>query len=99
MLLKDSYSSGPQVALVWQTVFAAVYNLFVQQYSHLPELLQDLLSRQYQALNFNGYEGSLTDFNVTFNNVVVCLTFSKFNIDLVDKVNQYFKSLEAVYPL
>ncbi len=48
-------------------------------------------------MNFNGYEGSLTDFNITFNNVVVRLTFSRFNIDPVDKINQYLKSLEAVY--
>ncbi len=38
------------------------------------------------------------DFNATFNNVVARLTFSGFNIDPVDKVNQYLKSLEAVYP-
>ncbi len=39
------------------------------------------------------------DFNATFNNVVARLTFSGFNIDLVDKVNQYLKSLEVVFPL
>ena len=98
ILLKDSCSSGPQAALTWQTVSAAVYKLFVQQYSHSFELLRDSLSRQYQALNFSGYEGSLADFNATFNNMVVRLMFSGLNIDLVDKVNQYFKSLEAVYP-
>src|SRR6266699_441907 len=99
MFLKDSCSSGPQAALTWQTAPTAVYKLFVQQYSHLPELLRDSLSRQYQALNFSSYEGSLTDFNTTFNNVVARLTFSGLNIDLVDKVNQYLKSLKAVFPL
>src|SRR6266566_3341541 len=87
MLLRDSCSFGPQAALAWQTAPAAVYKLFVQQYSHSSELLRDSLSRQYQALNFSGYEGSLADFNATFNNVVARLTFSGFNIDLVDKIN------------
>src|SRR6266699_1290309 len=98
MLLKNNCSSSPQAALVWQTAPATTYKLLVQQYSHSPKLLRDSLSRQYQALNFNGYKGSLTDFNTTFNNVVARLTLSKLNIDPVDKVNQYFKSLEAVYP-
>ncbi len=99
ILLRDSYSSGLQTALTWQTVSATTYKLLVQQYSHLSKLLQDSLSRQYQALNFSSYKGSLTDFNATFNNVVARLTLSKLNIDLIDKVNQYFKSLEAVYLL
>ena len=98
MLLKNSCSSGPQAALTWQTAPAAAYKLLVQQYSHSPELLRDSLSRQYQALNFSGYEGSLADFNATFNNVVARLILSGLNIDPVDKVNQYFKSLETVYP-
>ncbi len=98
ILLRDSYATGPQAALTWQTAPAAAYKLFVQQYSHSPKLLRDSLSRQYQALNFNRYEGSLTDFNATFNNVVARLTLSKLNIDPVDKINQYFKSLEAVFP-
>ncbi len=34
MLLRDSCSSGPQAALVWQTASAVAYKLFVQQYSH-----------------------------------------------------------------
>ncbi len=34
-----------------------------------------------------------------FNNVVARLTFSGLIIDLVDKVNQYLKSLETVFPL
>ncbi len=87
MFLKDSCFSGFQAALVWQTTPATAYKLFVQQYSHSFELLRDSLSRQYQALNFNDYKGSLADFNVTFNNMVARLTFSMFNIDLVDKVN------------
>ncbi len=87
MLLRDSCSSGLQAALTWQIAPAAAYKLFVQQYFYSSELLRDSLSRQYQALNFSGYEGSLADFNATFNNVVVRLTFSGFNIDLVDKVN------------
>ena len=87
MLLRDSCSSGPQTALVWQTASVAVYKFLVQQYSHSFELLRDSLSWQYQTLNFNGYEGSLTDFNATFNNVVARLTFSRFNIDPIDKVN------------
>ena len=99
MLLRDGCTIGPQAALTWQTAPAAVYKLFVQQYSHSPELLRDSLSRQYQALNFNRYEGSLADFNITFNNIVARLTFSGFNIDPIDKVNQYLKSLEAVFPL
>ncbi len=53
----------------------------------------------YQTLNFNGYEGSLADFNTIFNNVVTYLTLSKLNIDPVDKVNQYLKSLEIVFLL
>ncbi len=99
MLLRDSCSSGLQAALAWQTTSATTYKLLVQQYSHSFKLLQDSLSRQYQALNFNDYKSSLTDFNATFNNMVARLTLSKFNIDLVDKINQYFKSLKAVYPL
>ena len=99
MFLRDNCSFGLQAVLIWQTVPAAAYKLFVQQYSHSSELLRDLLFRQYQTLNFSGYEGSLADFNATFNNVVARLTFSGLNIDLVDKVNQYFKSLEAVYSL
>ena len=87
MFLRDSCFSGPQAALIWQTAPAAVYKLLVQQYSHSLELLRDSLSRQYQALNFSGYEGSLTDFNITFNNVVARLTFSRLNIDPIDKVN------------
>src|SRR6266566_401309 len=98
MLLKDSCTTGPQAALAWQTAPATTYKLLIQQYSHSPELLRDSLSRQYQALNFNGYKGSLTDFNATFNNVVTRLTLSKLNIDPVDKVNQYLKSLKAVFP-
>ncbi len=31
--------------------------------------------------------------------MVACLTLSRFNIDLVDKVNQYFKSLKTVFLL
>src|SRR6266699_5844733 len=99
MLLRDSCATGLQAALTWQTAPAVAYKLFVQQYSHSPELLRDSLSRQYQALNFDVYEGSLTDFNVTFNNVVARLTLSKLIIDPVDKVNQYLKSLETVFPL
>src|SRR6266566_6349303 len=99
MLLRDSCATGPQAALTWQTAPAAAYKLLIQQYSHSPELLRNSLSRQYQALNFNGYEGSLADFNVMFNSVMARLTFSGFNIDLVDKVNQYFKFLEVVFPL
>jgi len=99
MLLRDSCTTGPQVVLTWQTVPVATYKFLVQQYSHLPELLRDSLSRQYQTLNFNGYEGSLTDFNVIFNNMVVCLTLSRFTIDFVDKVNQYLKSLETIFSL
>src|SRR6266566_2032832 len=98
MLLKDNCSSSPQTALTWQIAPAATYKLFVQQYSHSPKLLRDSLSRQYQALNFNSYEGSLADFNATFNSVVTRLTLSRLNIDPVDKVNQYLKSLEAVFP-
>ncbi len=56
------------------------------------------MSRQYQTLNFNRYEGSLADFNVIFNNVVARLTLFRLNIDLIDKVNQYLKSLKAVFP-
>ncbi len=37
------------------------------------------------------------DFNVTFNNIMVRLIFFGFIIDLVDKVNQYLKSLETVF--
>ena len=99
MFLKDNCVIGLQVVLAWQTVPVVIYKLFVQQYSHSLELLQDSLSRQYQALNFNRYEGFLMDFNVMFNNVVARLTFSRLNIDLVDKVNQYFKFLEAVFLL
>ncbi len=87
ILLRDSCSSSPQTALIWQTVFATAYKLLVQQYFYSFELLQNSLSRQYQTLNFNSDKDSLTDFNATFNNVVVRLTFSGFNIDLVDKVN------------
>ena len=87
IFLKDNCAIGPQAALAWQTAPVAAYKLFVQQYSHSPELLQNSLSRQYQALNFSSYEDSLTDFNATFNNVVARLTFSKFNIDYVDQVN------------
>src|SRR6266566_9889860 len=83
MLLRDSCVIGPQAVLTWQTAPAAAYKLFVQQYSHSFELLRDSLFRQYQALNFNGYEGFLTDFNVMFNNVVVRLTLSGLIIDLV----------------
>jgi len=99
ILLKDSCTTGFQTALTWQTAPAATYKLFVQQYSHSSKLLRDSLSRQYQTLNFNHYKGSLTDFNATFNNIVAHLTLSKLNIDLIDKVNQYFKSLEAVFSL
>ncbi len=99
IFLRDSCATGLQVALAWQTALAAAYKLFIQQYSHSSELLRDSLSRQYQALNFNGYEGSLADFNATFNSVVVRLMLSGLNIDPVDKVNQYLKSLEAVFPL
>ncbi len=98
MLLRDSCTIGPQVALTWQTAPAAAYKLLVQQYFHSSELLRDSLSRQYQTLNFNRYERSLADFNAMFNNVVACLTLSGLNIDPVDKVNQYFKSLETVFP-
>ncbi len=98
MLLRDSCAIGPQAALTWQTAPTATYKLLVQQYSHSPELLRDSLSRQYQTLNFNRYERSLTDFNTTFNNVVAHLTLSGLNIDPIDKVNQYLKSLEAVFP-
>ncbi len=87
MLLRDSCAISPQTALAWQTVPAAAYKLFVQQYFYSLKLLQDSLSRQYQTLNFNGYKGFLTDFNATFNNVVVRLTLSGFTIDPVDKVN------------
>ena len=87
MLLKDSCVTGPQAALAWQTALTATYKLFVQQYSHSFELLRDSLFRQYQVLNFNRYKRSLADFNVMFNNVVVCLMFFRFNIDFVDKVN------------
>src|SRR6266699_4055445 len=99
MFLKDSCTIGLQAVLAWQTAPAAAYKLLVQQYSYSSELLRDSLYRQYQALNFNRYEKSLTDFNITFNNVVARLTFSGFNIDLVDKVNQYFKSLKTVFSL
>src|SRR6266699_1563537 len=99
IFLRDSYAIGPQAVLIWQTTSAATYKFFIQQYSHSLKLLRDSLSWQYQALNFNGYKGSLTDFNTTFNNVVAHLTFSRFNIDFIDKVNQYLKSLEMVYPL
>src|SRR6266699_1724190 len=99
MLLRDSCTTSPQAALAWQTAPATAYKLFVQQYFHSLELLRDSLSRQYQALNFNGYKGSLTDFNATFNNIVVRLTLSRLIIDSVDKVNQYLKSLETVFPL
>ena len=98
MLLRDSCSSGPQAAIAWKTAPAEAYKLFVQQYSHSPELLQDSLSRQYQALSFEGYEGSLADFNATFNNVVARLTLSRHHIDPIDKINQYLKSLEGVFP-
>src|SRR6266566_3907844 len=98
MLLRDSCTIGPQAALAWQTAPAAAYKLLVQQYFHSSELLRDSLSRQYQALNFSGYEGSLTDFNATFNNMMAHLTLSGFIIDPVDKVNQYLKSLETVFP-
>ncbi len=98
IFLRDSCAIGSQVVLVWQTAPVAVYKLFVQQYFHSFELLRDSLFRQYQALNFSHYEGSLVDFNATFNNVVARLTLSRFNIDLVDKVNQYFKSLEVIFP-
>ena len=98
MLLKDSCATGLQAVLAWQTAPATAYKFFIQQYFHSPELLRDSLSRQYQALNFNGYKGSLADFNATFNSVIAYFTFSKLNIDPVDKVNQYLKSLEAVYP-
>ncbi len=87
MLLRDSYTTGFQTALIWQTAPAATYKLLVQQYSHSPELLRDSLSRQYQALNFNRYKGSLTDFNATFNNMITHLTLSGLNIDPIDKVN------------
>src|SRR6266699_3027216 len=99
MLLKNNCSSSPQAALVWQTAPATTYKLLVQQYSHSPKLLRNSLSRQYQALNFSGYKSSLTDFNATFNNVVARLTLSKLTIDPIDKVNQYLKSLETVFPL
>src|SRR6266699_6541049 len=97
MFLKDSCTIGLQAVLAWQTAPAAAYKLFVQQYSYSFELLRDSLSRQYQILNFNRYERSLADFNVTFNNMVARLTFSGLNIDPVDKVNQYLKSLKAVF--
>src|SRR6266699_3481399 len=99
ILLRDSCATGPQAALAWQTAPAVAYKLLIQQYSHSPKLLRDSLSRQYQALNFNGYEGSLADFNATFNNIVARLTLSGLNIDPIDKVNQYLKSLEAVFSL
>src|SRR6266566_1783878 len=97
MLLRDSCVIGPQAVLTWQTAPAAAYKLFVQQYSHSFELLRDSLFRQYQALNFNRYERSLADFNAMFNNIVIHLTLFRFNIDLIDKANQYLKSLEAVF--
>src|SRR6266566_5561138 len=87
IFLRDSCSPGPQAALAWQTAPAEAYKLLVRQYSHSFELLRDSLSRQYQALNFNGYKGFLTDFNATFNNVMARLNFSRLSIDLVDKVN------------
>jgi len=99
MLLRDSCATGLQAVLTWQTAPTAAYKLLVQQYFHSFKLLRDSLFRQYQALNFNRYEGFLTDFNTTFNNVAARLTFSGFNIDPVDKVNQYLKSLETVFPL
>src|SRR6266566_5939801 len=98
ILLKDSCTTGPQAALAWQTAPTAAYKLFVQQYSYSSELLRNSLSRQYQVLNFNRYERFLTDFNATFNNVMAYLTFSRFNIDPIDKVNQYFKSLKTIFP-
>ncbi len=87
MLLRDSCSPGPQAVLTWQSAPAETYKLLFYQYSHSFELLRESLSRQYQILNFNGYEGSLTDFNVTFNNVVARLTLSRFIIDPIDKIN------------
>ncbi len=39
MLLRDSYTTGSQAALAWQTTPATAYKLFIQQYSHSFKLL------------------------------------------------------------
>ncbi len=46
MLLRDSYATGPQAALAWQTTPTTAYKLLIQQYSHSPKLLRDSLSQQ-----------------------------------------------------
>ena len=98
MLLRNSIGPGPQATIAWQTNPVEAYTLLIQRYSHSTEIQRDHLYREYHALNFSSYSGSLAEFNAKFSNLVSRLTLSKVEIQAIDQVNHYLKAMEKAFP-
>ena len=98
MLLRDTLTEGPQTAIAWLNCPLQAYDLLKSQYSFSNELTRASLYQEFHSLNFDKFEGSITDFNSKFNNTLAKLQLVGIQIDAVDLVNRYLYALERTFP-
>ena len=98
MILRDSCTIGPQSAIAFHTNPVQAYTLLIKQYSHAANIQRDALYREFYELNFNKFNGSLSDFNARFNNLLARLQLAGVKIQPTKQANHYLKALEKTYP-
>jgi Reverse transcriptase (RNA-dependent DNA polymerase)./Integrase core domain. len=98
LLLRDSCGKGPREAITWHLCPVEAFAALTQNYCLPHDLERDSLYREFHALNFKQFKGSIGEFNSYFNSLVARLQLNQVDISAIDIQNQYLKALEGSFP-
>ncbi|KAH8843614.1 hypothetical protein MCOR01_011808 [Pyricularia oryzae] len=98
LLIKDSLTKEPLESIAWHSSPVTAYKTLEDSYSVAPEISRDSLYREFHALNFSKFRGSIPEFNSRFNSLVARLANANVQISPIDIRNQYLRALEGTFP-
>ncbi|EHA55942.1 hypothetical protein MGG_15946, partial [Pyricularia oryzae 70-15] len=85
-------------SIAWHSSPVTAYKTLEDSYSVAPEISRDSLYREFHALNFSKFRGSIPEFNSRFNSLVARLANANVQISPIDVRNQYLRALEGTFP-
>jgi hypothetical protein len=98
MLIRDSLSKDLQPTINWAKTPAEAYQLLTQQFSRSSDLLRGSLYARFHQLAYQGYRGTLEEFNSEFNSLIARLALLGAPIQPIDQSNQYLEAVKRVFP-
>ncbi|KLU82845.1 hypothetical protein MAPG_01913 [Magnaporthiopsis poae ATCC 64411] len=98
LLLKNSCSAETIHTITWETSPVNALKALQDSYSLTPEIQRDALYREFHALDFSKYKGSISEFNSQFTSLLIRLRNCSVEISAIDIKNQYLKALEGSFP-